>query len=70
MTIDLDYHEAKRQARAFLGPDADVKKFPTIPFPARVGVWHRNRFVIVGVGTTYTEALADAKSRDVTKEQE
>lgn len=61
--MDLDYYEARRQARSLLGPNADVGKEESLLFPARVGVWLGNKFILVGVGTTFREALADAKSR-------
>jgi hypothetical protein len=32
-------------------------------FPARVGVWHKQRFILVGAGATFFEALQDAESR-------
>lgn len=60
---DLDYYEARRQARALLGQHADVSKTKLAAFPARVGVWLGPRFVLVGAGQTYREALEDARKR-------
>lgn len=63
MSPDLQYEEARRQARSLLGATADVFFEKSKPFPARVGVWVKSRFVLVGVGLTFVEALADAKTR-------
>lgn len=61
---DIDYYEARRQARALLGQHADVSKAKGItPFPARVGVWMGSKFILVGAGQSYVEALAEAKTR-------
>lgn len=62
---DLDYAEAKRQARALLGQSAEVNKMPSAPlmFRSRVGVWLGSRFVLIGVGETYRAALEDTKTR-------
>lgn len=62
---DLDYAEAKRQARALLGQSAEVNKMPSAPlmFRSRVGVWLGPRFVLIGVGETYRAALEDVKHR-------
>jgi hypothetical protein len=61
---ELDYAEAKREARSILGVNADVElvtdaKLPF--FPARVGVWQGRKFLMVGAGQTYRAALDDAK---------
>ncbi len=62
---DLDYAEAKRQARTFLGSSADVEKVKggLAPFAARVGVWLGTRFILVGAGPTFRAALEDARTR-------
>jgi hypothetical protein len=62
---DLDYAEAKRQARAILGSSAEVTKVKNVPtlFAARVGVWHGTKFLLIGVGETYKAALEDVKTR-------
>lgn len=63
---DIDYAEARRQARALLGQSAEVQKLKDL-FPAavraRVGVWLGTRFVLVGVGETYIAALEDVRTR-------
>lgn len=67
---DIDYYEARRQARALLGQNADVSKSKGIAaFPARVGVWLGPRFVLVGAGQTYREALAEARTRQAVLEE-
>lgn len=63
MKGDLQYEEARRQARGLLGASADVFLQKGHPFPARVGVWMKNRFILVGAGQTFIEALEDAKAR-------
>lgn len=60
---DLHYEEARRQARSLLGTSADVFFQKGQPFPARVGVWVKSQFVLVGVGQTFIEALDDARRR-------
>lgn len=60
---DLQYEEARRQARMLLGPSAEVFVEKGKLYPVRVGVWMKNRFILVGAGQTFTEALADARSR-------
>ncbi len=69
----MDYAEARRQARALLGQHSDVEFKRGDAFPARVGVWSEQdrggkRFVYVGIGTTFEEALSDAKKRQVDEE--
>lgn len=63
--LDLDYAEARRQARALLGQSAEVTKVKSAPtmFVARVGVWLGPKFVLIGVGETYRAALEDAQAR-------
>lgn len=76
MTPDIQYEEARRRARSLLGVHADIERLkpapgqsPTafIPFPCRVGVWltegNKHRFVYVGMGSTWLEALEDARKR-------
>jgi len=71
MDPDIDYYEARRQARALLGQHADVSKAKGVAaFPARVGVWLGARFVLVGAGQSYIEALADARARQGFMEKE
>lgn len=62
---DLDYAEARRQARALLGQSAEVTKLKSAPalFTARVGVWLGSKFLLIGVGETYKAALEDARTR-------
>lgn len=65
---DITYAEARRQARSLLGQHADVEKLAIPLHPARVGVWveagtNQKKFVIVGSGASYVEALEDAKHR-------
>lgn len=61
--MDLQYEEARRQARALLGVSADVFVEKKALFPVRVGVWVKSRFILVGAGNSFIEALADAKTR-------
>jgi hypothetical protein len=51
---DIDYYEARRQARGLLGLHADVNKDKSLLFPARVVVWLGSKFVLVGAVQTFT----------------
>lgn len=73
--LSADYSEARRQARAMLGEHSDVEFRKGSLFPARVGVWARGergmtKFIYVGLGSTFEEALNDAKHRQVEDEEE
>jgi hypothetical protein len=55
-------------ARVLLGQHSDVEWVKDSPFPARIGVWSKDergptRFVYVGLGQTFEEALEDARKR-------
>lgn len=60
---DLDYYEARRLARSFLGQHAEVLKNDGVAFPARVGIWVGTKFYLIGAGPTLRAALEDAKTR-------
>ena len=62
----MDYPEAKRRARALFGQHGDAKMWAQPFFPFRVGVWTEvtpgnRQFVVVGVGGSWEDALADAR---------
>lgn len=67
----MDYAEARRRARTILGAHSDVEWVVSSPFPARVGVWMKAegntpaRFIYVGIGSSFEEALEDAKRRQL-----
>lgn len=74
--FDLQYEEARREARKLLGNDAEIQRdAPRDPLVAainavtgpvythRVGVNSGGRFIIVGAGDSFRAALADARSR-------
>ena len=65
--FDLQYEEARREARKLLGKDADIQRDAPSAAPSlfshRVGINSGGRFVIVGAGDSFRAALADAKSR-------
>lgn len=67
------YSEARRQARMLLGEHSDIEFKKDSLFPARVGVWAKGergltKFIYVGLGSTFEEALEDAKKRQVEEE--
>ncbi len=64
----MTYYEARRQARAILGPAADVEEAKSKAFPFRVGVMTKvdrglPRFVIVAAAASWDEALEEARRR-------
>lgn len=64
----MTYEEARRTARAMLGSNAEVEEAPdALAFRFRVGVetGTPRRFVWVGVGNSWEEALDDAKARQL-----
>jgi hypothetical protein len=71
----VTYEEARRQTRALLGQHADVAEDRTSTlvgrlFAFRVGVWTESspgakKFVAVGVGASWEEALAQAKKNQL-----
>ena len=66
----MTYYEAKRQARAMFGVHGDAMEVLSSLIPYRIGVWleenRTRRFVIVGSGLSFDEAVKDAKDRQVT----
>jgi hypothetical protein len=63
--FDLQYEEARREARKLLGESAEVVKGEVgVPFSFQVGVRTKDlRFALVGAGNSFRAALDDAKQR-------
>jgi hypothetical protein len=60
---DYTYEDARRRARGLLGANADILVAKEGPYRIRVGVWVSSRFVPVGAGESFREALEDVKRR-------
>ncbi len=65
LEFDLQYEEARRDARKLLGPSAEIIKGQAgVPFTFMVGVRTKDeRFALVGAGDSFRAALEDARQR-------